>query len=171
MLLEMKVVGLAIDGQSNMPYVVLENKEKNLSFPIWIGMFEASAIATEMEGIKVARPMTHDLLRTVVSELGAELVRVEITELKENTYYAALLVRGKDGKVSRVDSRPSDAIAMALRAGAVIMVEEAVAIKSSRAMETGKWRKAQQAQGGQKKPNWEEILKSLSDEAFGKYKM
>ncbi len=168
----MIVTGLAVDGETNAPYVVLETKNGQASFPIWIGVFEASAIAMKLEGLAVARPLTHDLGAELLRSLGGELVRIEIVDLKENTYYAHLMVKAKDGKVARIDSRPSDAIALALRCDAAIMVEDKVIEKSGRAERTGKWRKAQTGGGPEpKKPDWKEVLQNLSDEAFGKYKM
>src|SRR5262250_2197474 len=111
--IQMSVGGLTLDPVTKTPIVILKDADNRLNLPIWIGLLEATAIATELEGIKMARPMTHDLLRNVLGDLGATLERVEITDLRENTYFAVLhlLVQG----VARaVDSRPSDAISLAL---------------------------------------------------------
>ncbi len=166
MLIEVKVAGLALDPNSNMPMVLLADPEKKKTLPIWIGIFEASAIATQLEGIRLARPMTHDLVRNVVQTMGGKLLRVEIHDLKENTFYAALVVQGAQGDEWRVDARPSDAIAVALRFGASIMVESRLldeAPEASRAKDMKAGRKTVE--------EWTDLLKNLSDDAFGKYKM
>jgi len=126
---EMIVGGLTVDPYTNTPIVILKDPESEDVLPIWIGFFEASAIATQLEKVKLARPMTHDLMKNILETLGAKVLRIEVTELKENTYYALIHIE-LDGKVYEIDSRPSDAIALALRTGASIFVNEEVLEKS-----------------------------------------
>jgi Uncharacterized conserved protein len=112
--IQMAVGGLTLDPVTKTPIVILKDTENKLNLPIWIGLLEATAMATEIEGIKMARPMTHDLLKTILGEVGCSVESVEITELKENTYYAAVNLK-LAGRQVIIDSRPSDAIALALR--------------------------------------------------------
>lgn len=166
MLVEMKVFGLAIDPMSNTPIVILKDLDENKAIPIWIGLFEASAIASVMEKISFARPMTHDLLHDVLKSLDAKVVKIVINDLKNNTFFA-LIHCLKDGKEKTIDARPSDAIALALRAEAPIFVDEKVIEKSthidisSQSEDLGKY----------SREKLKEILENLSPEAFGKYKM
>ena len=119
---EMKIKGLMIDPITNMPIIILRDTAGEAVLPIWVGIFEANAIALELEKISPPRPMTHDLLRDVITGLGARIQRVAVTELRENTFYA-LIHLSQDGRSLQVDARPSDAIALALRAKAPIFVE------------------------------------------------
>lgn len=128
---EMVVGGLTVDPYTNTPIVLLKDPEGEDVVPIWIGFFEASAIATQLEKIKLARPMTHDLMKNILEALGAKVLRIEVTDLKENTYYALIHIEF-DGQYYEIDSRPSDAIALALRVGAPIYVSEEVIQKSKR---------------------------------------
>jgi bifunctional DNase/RNase len=128
-MIKMEIKGLLMDPVSNMPVVILRDTEKGHFLPIWIGMFEANAIALEMEKVATQRPMTHDLLKNVLSELDAKVERVVINDLRENTFFARIHLARKDGNLS-IDSRPSDAIALALRSQAEIFVEEEVLEKS-----------------------------------------
>ena len=123
MFIEMKVSGLTMDPITNTPIVILKDLEEKKAIPIWIGIFEASAIATEIEKITFSRPMTHDLLNEILKVLKAEVMRVEIHDLRNNTFFANIQLL-TDGNVIVVDARPSDAIAIALRAGAPIFVED-----------------------------------------------
>src|SRR6187399_3666342 len=107
--IEMSVGGLTLDPVTKTPIVILKDTENKLNLPIWIGLLEATAMATEIEGIKMARPMTHDLLKTILGEFGCAVESVEITELKENTYYASVNL-SVAGRQVMIDSRPSDAI-------------------------------------------------------------
>lgn len=163
----MRISGLAIDPVSKMPFVILENQEKKKSLPIWIGFFEASAIVTQLEGVKLSRPMTHDLMKNLTQTLKAKLLRIEIVDLRDNTYFAELVLVNEKGEEKRIDARPSDAIAFSLRMQAPVFVADQVLEKSG---------------ASQKKPkagqpistdtqSWEDVLKNLSPEAFGKYKM
>src|SRR5512145_615297 len=128
--IQMSVGGLTLDPVTKTPIVILKDTENKLNLPIWIGLLEATAMATEIEGIKMARPMTHDLLKTILGEVGCAVESVEITELKENTYYASVnLTVG--GRQMMIDSRPSDAIALALRTKSPIYVAKAVLEASS----------------------------------------
>jgi bifunctional DNase/RNase len=130
MTVEMKISGLMIDPVSNMPIIVLKTASGESVLPIWVGIFEANAIAMEMEKIVSPRPMTHDLLKNVIEGLNATIQRVEITDLRDNTFYAVIRLES-DGASLEIDSRPSDAMALALRAGASIHVHESVIDKSS----------------------------------------
>ena len=120
---EVEVASLGLDKSSNTPVVILQESDGERMLPIWIGPSEASAIAMELAGIKFSRPLTHDLFTTVVSGLGSELVRVLITKVVDNTYYASLVFR-QNGEMISIDSRPSDSIALALRAEAPIFADE-----------------------------------------------
>jgi bifunctional DNase/RNase len=128
--IQMSVGGLTLDPVTKTPIVILKDTENKLNLPIWIGLLEATAMATEIEGIKMARPMTHDLLKTILGEVGGSVDSVEITELKENTYYASVNI-SLAGRQLMIDSRPSDAIALALRTKSPIYVAKAVLEASS----------------------------------------
>jgi len=130
MWLEMKVKGLALDPLSNMPMIILRDEEEKRSLPIWVGLFEANAIALELEKISTPRPMTHDLFTEILSQLEARVVKIAVTELRENTFYALITV-AIDGAEIEIDSRPSDAIALAVRAEAPIFAAEAVIEESA----------------------------------------
>jgi bifunctional DNase/RNase len=119
--IQMVVGGLTLDPVTKTPIVILKDEDNKLNLPIWIGLLEATAMATELEGIKMARPMTHDLLRNILSEVGGSVESIEITELKDNTYYALIHMK-LSGREVIIDSRPSDAIAIALRTKTPIFV-------------------------------------------------
>jgi len=166
MFIEMRVSGLTMDPITNTPIVILKDLEEKKAIPIWIGIFEASAIATEIEKITFSRPMTHDLLNEIVKLLNTEVIRVEIHDLRNNTFFANIHLL-RDGKPLVVDARPSDAIAIALRAGAPIFVDEKV-IEKSRNVDFGtKMTDLDRL----KKEKLAEFLENLSPEDFGKYKM
>jgi uncharacterized protein len=129
MWLEMKVKQLALDPLSNMPMIVLRDEEEKRSLPIWVGLAEANAIALELEKIPTARPMTHDLIRNILESVGARVTKVVVNDLKENTFYAVIHLRLGANDLT-VDSRPSDAIALALRVDAPIYVDEEVLNKA-----------------------------------------
>lgn len=129
MFVEMKVRGLALDPLSNMPIIILKDEEEKRSLPIWVGIFEANAIALELEKISTPRPMTHDLIKNILESIDARVLKVVVTDLKENTFYAVLHVQLGDAEYT-VDSRPSDAIALALRVAAPIYVDEDVVRKA-----------------------------------------
>ena len=129
MFIEMRVSGLTMDPITNTPIVILKDLEEKKAIPIWIGIFEASAIATEIEKITFSRPMTHDLLTEIVKVLKTEVTRVEIHDLRNNTFFANIHLLCEGNRIV-VDARPSDAIAIALRAGAPIYVDDKVVEKS-----------------------------------------
>ncbi len=131
MSVEMKIQGLMIDPVSQMPIVILKDSTAEEVLPIWVGVFEANAIATQLEKIVSPRPMTHDLLRSAIEQLGGKIERITITDLRDATFYAILHL-DRDGEKVEVDARPSDAMALALRCGAPIYVEETVIEKSSK---------------------------------------
>ena len=159
--IQMTVGGLTLDPVTKTPIVILKDPDNKLNLPIWIGLLEATAMATELEGIKMARPMTHDLLRNVIADLEGTVERIVVCDLRENTFYANIHIRAQQRALT-IDARPSDAIALALRAQAKIFVEESVItgaqnVEASKdSMDVGRLRK------------W---LEGLSDEQLGKYKM
>jgi len=136
MSVEMKIKGLMIDPVSNMPIIILKSENGESVLPIWVGIFEANAIAMQMENIVSPRPMTHDLLKNVIEGLRARIAGVEITDLRDNTFFAVIRL-DIGGQPLEIDSRPSDAMALALRAGAPIFVRPTVLEKSSSAGEDG----------------------------------
>ena len=131
-MVEMRVFGLTIDPQTKTPIVILREMDGDVVLPIWVGAMEAMAVSLVLNNERLPRPLTHDLLLMSISALKAELVNVEITDLKDGVYYALLVLRGPEGRV-RVDCRPSDAIALALRAGASILVNPDVLRRSAEA--------------------------------------
>ncbi|KHK00723.1 bifunctional nuclease family protein [Desulfovibrio sp. TomC] len=124
-MIEMKVFGLALDEDSQVPVLILKDLEEKNALPIWIGAMEAMAISLSLNDVELPRPMTHDLLLTMIHKLDAHVVAVHVTELTEGTYYADIEVE-VEGGIRRIDSRPSDAIALALRAKVPILVAETV---------------------------------------------
>ncbi len=166
MFIEVKVSGLTIDPLTNTPIVILKDLEEKKIIPIWIGLFEASAIATELEKIAFSRPMTHDLIMEMLRSLGAAVARIEITDLKNNTFFANILLEQGSRKFV-VDARPSDAIAIALRANAPIFVDDKV-INKSRNIDFGA--KISDLDNITKE-KLKDFLENLSPEDFGKYKM
>lgn len=126
MLVEVKIGALIMDPNSNSPIVVLKGVDSDTILPIWVGAFEANAIALEIEKILPPRPMTHDLIRNLIAEIGYKVVRVIITDLRENTFYALIELTDSDGKIITLDARPSDAIALALRSDCAIFAEQKV---------------------------------------------
>ena len=164
--IEMKVSGLTLDPITNTPIVILKDLEEKRAIPIWIGVFEASAIVTELENIKFPRPMTHDLLANIIKVFKGEVVRVEIHDLRDNTFFANIQLLYQ-GETIVVDARPSDAIAVALRVGTAVFVEQKV-IEKSRKVDFGvKLADINQME----KEKLVEFLENLSPEDFGKYKM
>ena len=161
MQIEMNIKGLMIDPITNMPIIILRDQEGQRILPIWVGVFEANAIALQIENVQTPRPMTHDLLKNVIQDLSAQVERIVVTELKENTFYAVIHLRS-DGAAVVVDARPSDAIALALRASAPIFVEESV-IASARSVDASK-----ESMDVGRLQKW---LENLSEEELGKYKM
>jgi hypothetical protein len=163
----MTVGGLTLDPVTKTPIVILRDPENKLNLPIWIGLLEATSMATEIEGIKMSRPMTHDLMRTMIVELGANVDWIEITDLKENTYFASICVRVGDRKLM-FDSRPSDAISLALRTKSPIYVARAV-LEASSVLQQGEDGQEQNL-SNVSRDKWAEILEKMSPDDF-KYKM
>ena len=163
----MTVGGLTLDPVTKTPIVILRDPENKLNLPIWIGLLEATSMAAELEGIKMARPLTHDLMRHILGELGAAVDWIEITELKDNTYFALIYLR-VDGRQLTIDARPSDAISLALRTKSPIYVAKKVLEASSvlQQMEEGK----DQDLSNVSRDKWAEILEKMSPDDF-KYKM
>jgi uncharacterized protein len=169
----MMVGGLTLDPTTKMPIVVLKDPDNKLNLPIWIGPLEAASMATEIEGIKPQRPMTHDLMRNLVGDLGATVEAIEITELRENTYFARIELKTRDGSALQIDSRPSDAIALALRTKSPIYVAKAVLEASSELHESANGEGAStpdQNLASVSRDKWSEILEKMSPDDF-KYKM
>jgi len=165
MVREMKISGLTMDPHTNTPIVVLKDPKSETSLPIWIGLLEATAIATELEQVQFSRPMTHDLIKNLMVHLGVKVDRVEVCDLRDNTFYAWIYLK-VNGKETRIDARPSDALAIALRVNARIYVDEKVIEKS------GKFEPEGQAEiKDDEAKKWTEILENLSADDFGKYKM
>ncbi len=159
----MFVSGVTMDPVSNSPIVILKEIDGEETLPIWIGLLEATAIASELEGVKFARPMTHDLLKNFLDLLGVKIKRVEVCDLKDNTYYA-LIHFEYNGEEMSIDSRPSDALALSLRVKAPIFVAEEV-LRKSMQVETTTDPKSERSQ------RWQDILENLDLDDFGKYKM
>jgi len=157
----MEVKALIVDPIANVPVVILRDAEEKNFLPIWVGVFEANAIALQMEGISTPRPMTHDLLRNIIREISGRVVQVVINNLQENTFYAQIHLE-LDGKKFTIDSRPSDAIALALRLEAPVLVEELV-LEKSRASDD-----ASDAQNAERLRKW---LEEADPESLSKYKM
>jgi bifunctional DNase/RNase len=166
MLREMRVFGLTLDPMTGIPIVILKDLQDQSAIPIWIGLCEASAIATEMEKVKLPRPMTHDLIKNILRLLQAKLVKVEIHDLQDSTFFAAIFFQ-RDGQIFSLDARPSDAIALALRSDAPIFVAEEVIEKTLFVdYKINLLEKNQLTEEGTKK-----FLESMPAEHFGKYKM
>lgn len=149
MITQMKVRGLTFDPYSNTFVVILKDEHNTEMLPIWVGKSEASAISFALEGVAAPRPMTHDLMKAVLDAAGAKVISVVVTDLKDNTYYARVHLMSEDSEYS-IDARPSDAIALALRADAPIFAKEDV-IRQQASEELGQW------------------LENLKPEDFGKY--
>jgi uncharacterized protein len=161
MQIEMTIKGLMVDPITNMPIVILRDKDGQKVLPIWVGVFEANAIALQIENIATPRPMTHDLLKNVIEDLHGTIQKIVVSDLKENTFYALihLIVHGEP---VAIDARPSDAIALALRAHAPIFVEDTVIDHAKTVDFTPERGDAERLQ------KW---LESLDPEELGKYKM
>ena len=159
---EVRIRGLMMDPATNMPIVVLKDVASETVMPIWVGIFEANAIAIEIEKVAAPRPMTHDLTRNLIHHLNGSLERVVITELRDDTFFATLWLRQNNEQLA-IDARPSDAIALALRADCPIYVSEQV-------MQSAKLNTSGPPEG----PTAEQLrgwLEGLNDEDMGRYKM
>lgn len=160
MQVEMVIKGLMVDPITSMPIVVLRDTEGQRVLPIWVGVFEANAIALQIENVTTPRPMTHDLLRNIIADLRGTVERIVVTELKDNTFYAVIYLRVGEELIA-VDARPSDAIALALRTKAPIFVDDSV-------LENAKGIEAPEPADTEKLQRW---LESLDPDDLGKYKM
>jgi bifunctional DNase/RNase len=158
---EMKIRGLTMDPVTQMPIVVLKDVNGGTVLPIWVGIFEANAIALEIEKVSTPRPMTHDLIKTVLMGLNTGVKKIVVSELKDDTFYALIWLE-KDGELISVDSRPSDALALALRLDCPIYVEDSVLKNSKTAASVN-----DKVQSDELK-KW---LEGLNDEDLGRYKM
>lgn len=161
MTVEMKIKGLMIDPVSQMPIIILKRPDQETVLPIWVGIFEANAIAMQLERIASPRPMTHDLLCNVIEALKARVERVVITDLKENTFFALVHLE-RNGEKLAIDARPSDAMALALRVHVPILVEESVLAKSSQSGEET---------GSDETERLRRWLETVDPEELGKYEM
>ena len=159
--IEMKIRGLMMDPVTNMPVVVLRDSEGGSILPIWVGIYEANAIALEIEKVQTPRPMTHDLLKNLLLGLQVQVRKIVVNDLKDDTFYALIWME-RDGNIFAIDSRPSDALALALRLDCPIYVEEHV-LKSSRVSGD-----ATEKSGNEEIRKW---LEGLNDEDLGRYKM
>ena len=167
--IEMRVGGLTLDPMTKTPIVILKDEDDKLNLPIWIGLMEATAMATELEGIRMARPMTHDLLRRLIDELGGQVESIEVTELKDNTYYASICLQAGEKKLT-IDSLPSDAISLALRTKSPIFVAKQVLEASSVLQQLEDGQKDDTNLSNVSRDKWAEILEKMSPDDF-KYKM
>lgn len=158
---EMKIRGLMMDPVTNMPIVILRDAAGDTVLPIWVGIFEANAIALEIEKVTTPRPMTHDLVKNVLFGMDATLKKVVVSELKDDTFYAVIWVE-RNGEIISIDSRPSDALALALRMDCPIYVEEQV-LRTSKATQT-----VSDKNVNEELKRW---LEGLNDEDLGRYKM
>jgi len=163
---KMKIAGLTVDPSSNVPIVLLHDETGEDILPIWIGILEASSIATQLENIELARPMTHDLFASVLKQLGARITKIVINDLNENTYFARISLADREGRIFEIDARPSDSIAMALRAKADIYVEESVLEKAQRID-----KKTLEEQQKTMEEKWKEFLENIDPDDLGKYRM
>ncbi len=158
---EMKIRGLMMDPVTNMPIVVLKDVGGETVLPIWVGVYEANAIALEIEKVTTPRPMTHDLIKNLLIGFDAHVHKVVVNELREDTFFAVIWME-RDGKVMSMDSRPSDALALALRLDCPIYVDEEV-LKSSKSANTSADRVSAE--------DLRKWLEGLNDEDLGRYKM
>ena len=161
-MVEMKVEGLTLDPLTNMPIIILKDLAGDKALPIWVGYFEANAIALEIEKINTPRPMTHDLLNNIISSLQAKVKHILVTDLKDNTFFAEISVI-QNGSDMIIDSRPSDAIALALRSKSPIFVEEKV-IEAAKSLDLPDPDKLQ----NQEKKQWKDWITSIKPQDFGK---
>ncbi|MGA9884220.1 MAG: bifunctional nuclease family protein [Candidatus Acidiferrales bacterium] len=159
--LEVKIRGLMMDPATNQPVVVLKELQGSGVLPIWVGVYEAQAIALEIEKVQTARPMTHDLLKNVLTGLNVHVQKVVVSDLKEDTFYALIWME-REGQTMSMDSRPSDALALALRLDCPIYVEDQV-LKSSKITNV-----VSEKSSNEELRKW---LENLSDEDLGRYKM
>src|SRR6185369_8724153 len=158
---EMRIRGLLVDPVNNTPIVILKDANSDTVLPIWVGVFEASAIQLEIEKVSTPRPMTHDLIKNVLTGLEAAVHKVVVTELKDDTFYAVIWLE-REGQVISIDSRPSDALALALRVDCPIFVDDEV-------LKNSKLTANLSARGTDEELR--KLLEGLNDEDLGRYKM
>ena len=161
MQIEMSIKGLMVDPVTNMPIVILRDSDGKRTLPIWVGVFEANAIALQIENVSTPRPMTHDLLRNVIQDLNGDVQKIVVSDLKDNTFYAVLHVVVA-GEMVMIDARPSDAIALALRVRAPIFAEDAV-IDNAKSMDI-----TPDKGNSERLQQW---LENIDPDDLGKYKM
>jgi hypothetical protein len=159
---EMKIRGLMMDPVTNMPIVILKDATSSDVLPIWVGIYEANAIALEIEKVSTPRPMTHDLIKTLLTGLDAGIRKVVVSELKDDTFYAVIWIE-KNGSLISIDSRPSDALALALRLDCPIFVDDSVLRSSKKANAVASKISTDQ--------ELRRLLENLNDEDLGRYKM
>jgi bifunctional DNase/RNase len=159
--IEMMIKGLMIDPITNMPIVILKDKGGDRVLPIWVGVFEANAIALQIENISTPRPMTHDLIKNILTEIDADVQRIVVSDLRDNTFYAMIYL-DRDGETIAIDARPSDAIALALRTRSPIFVEDSV-VESAKGLDLSK-----EPTDSERLQKW---LEGLNPDDLGKYKM
>ena len=159
--ISVEIKGLMLDPSSNLPIVILRDPETDRFVPIWIGIFEAQAIALRMEGVEPPRPMTHDLLNSSLAALGARVDKIVITDLRDKTFFAEIYLRLEDGEQIVVDSRPSDALALALRAEAEVFVRQKVMARAQ----------AGTVEGAPDQEQLRKMLEELDPEDLGEYEM
>jgi bifunctional DNase/RNase len=159
-LVRMTVRGIALDPITNMPIIILKDTDEKKALPIWVGIFEANAIALELEKVSTPRPMTHDLIKNILDGLGISVRQIVVNDLKDNTFFAVIELND-NGNVVNIDSRPSDAIALALRVNAPIFVTEKV-VSQAKSTEV--------PEDKEDNEQWKEWLENIKPEDFGKYK-
>ena len=165
MLHKVSIAGLTMDPASNTPIIILKSEDDEQAVPIWIGLLEATSIASALQNIKYDRPMTHDLLKNFADTMQISVVKVEVCDLKDNSFYARIYFVSKDQSFD-IDARPSDAIALALRFKAPIYVEDSVMQQSK--ISDGEAEVVDNSEEGKK---WADYLTNLSPDDFGKYKV
>lgn len=167
MLKAVTISSLNVDPARRTPCIILKEIEGKQILPIWVGLLEATAIASEIQGLRFSRPMTHDLLKNIIDMTDSRVNSVEICDLRDNTYYALIHLTNR-GRPLSVDSRPSDAIALAVRSRAPIFVSEELLRRYKHIEATQESLPAERSEQGKK---WQDILEKLKPEDFGKYKM
>ncbi|HEY0544503.1 MAG TPA: bifunctional nuclease family protein [Pyrinomonadaceae bacterium] len=159
--IEVKIRALMMDPNSGTPIIILKDVNSETMLPIWVGAYEANAIALEIEKVTPQRPMTHDLLRNLIVEMGSSVERVVVTELRDNTFFAMIEMRQSDGTLVLLDSRPSDAIALALRADCPIYVDAEVIRASRNTIADGEEQELEEA--GAEEEEWPDVIGEAGD--------
>ncbi len=167
MLHKVSIAGLTVDPASNTPIIILKSEDNDQAVPIWIGLLEATAIASALQGVTFDRPMTHDLFKNFLDMLDIAVSKVEVCDIKDNTYFAKIHFASRE-KIFSMDARPSDAIAIALRFNAPIFIDDKVIEKTKMGEVEGVAEVVDQSSEGKK---WAEYLEKLSPKDFGKFKV